>query len=76
MPNVTRRPGNTDKVTNAVSRALVSEVLQMEVAEEESIIRNTLRGDSELSQIIKYLEEMSLPEDLAQARHRLRKNIL
>ena len=38
----------------------------MEVTEEEPImdkIRNVQRDDSELTQIIEYLEEKSLPED-------------
>jgi len=60
-----------NKTVDALSRALVTEVLQVEVVEEEPImdkIRKSPRGDSELNLLIKYLEEKSLPEDPVQAR--------
>ena len=73
MPNVTLeyKPGSVNRAANALSRALVSEALRLEVAEEEPIvskIRSSQRSDSELNQLINYLEEKGITEDPSQAR--------
>ena len=73
LPNVTleHKPGSVNRVADALSGVPVPEVLQMEIVEEEPImdkIRKAQRSDSELNQLIQYLEEKSLPGDSVRAR--------